>query len=103
VKELSRAIKELHKGRAYVTTRITENLANSWLREAKKEQPPPDLTPRQQEVLRLLMDGNSMKQIAKILKISARTVAFHKYRMMKRLGSSSSVELIRYAVKHGMD
>ena len=103
VTELSRAIKELHKGRAYITTRITENLANSWLREAKKEQPLRDLTPRQQEVLRLLMEGNSMKQIAEILKISARTVAFHKYRMMSRLGSSSSVELIRYAVKHGMD
>jgi len=103
VTELSRAIKEIFKGRAYVTTRITENLGNFWLREANKEQSLLDLTPRQREVLRLLMEGNSMIQIAEILRISARTVAFHKYRMMSRLGSSSSVELIRYAVKHGMD
>jgi DNA-binding NarL/FixJ family response regulator len=103
VQELTQAIGTMLRGRAYVTPLITENLADSWLREANKEKPLLALTPRQQEVLRLLMEGNSMRQIATILKVSPRTVAFHKYRIMSRLGSSSSVELIRYAIKHGID
>jgi len=59
----------------------------------------PTLTERQQEVLALLVQGNTMKEVAAILKITQRTVAFHKYRIMERLGVSSNAELIRYAVK----
>ncbi len=61
----------------------------------------PTLTERQQEVLALLVKGNTMREVATILKITPRTVAFHKYRMMSALKISSSAELIRYAVKHG--
>jgi len=103
IEELTQAIGVMLRGRAYITPLITENLADSWLREANKEKPLLALTPRQQEVLGLLMEGNSMREIAKILRVSPRTVAFHKYRIMARLGSSSSVELIRYAIKHGID
>ena len=60
----------------------------------------PTLTERQQEVLALLVQGNTMKEVAAILKITPRTVAFHKYRIMERLGVSSNAEWIRYAVKH---
>ncbi len=59
----------------------------------------PTLTERQQEVLALLVKGNTMREVAAILKITPRTVAFHKYRIMTRLGVSSSAELIRYAVR----
>ncbi len=59
----------------------------------------PTLTERQQEVLALLVKGNTMREVAAILKITPRTVAFHKYRIMERLGVSSNAELIRYAVK----
>ncbi len=59
----------------------------------------PTLTERQQEVLALLVKGNTMREVAAILKITQRTVAFHKYRIMERLGVSSNAELIRYAVK----
>ena len=61
----------------------------------------PTLTERQQEVLALLVKGNTMREVATILKTTPRTVAFHKYRMMSALKISSSAELIRYAVKHG--
>jgi len=61
----------------------------------------PTLTERQKEVLALLVKGNTMREVATILKITPRTVAFHKYRMMSALKISSSAELIRYAVKHG--
>ncbi len=60
----------------------------------------PTLTERQQEVLALLVKGNTMREVAAILKITPRTVAFHKYRIMERLKVSSNAELIRYAVKH---
>jgi len=59
----------------------------------------PTLTERQQEVLALLVQGNTMREVATILKITSRTVAFHKYRIMERLGISSNAELISYAVR----
>ena len=58
------------------------------------------LTERQKEVLALLVKGNTMREVATILKITPRTVAFHKYRIMERLEISSNAELIRYAIKH---
>ncbi len=60
----------------------------------------PTLTERQQEVLALLVQGNTMREVATMLKITQRTVAFHKYRIMEKLEISSNAELIRYAIKH---
>ena len=60
------------------------------------------LTERQQEVLAFLVQGNTMREVATILKITPRTVAFHKYRMMSALKLSSSAQLIQYAVTHGL-
>ncbi len=57
------------------------------------------LTERQKEVLALLVNGKTMREVATILKITPRTVAFHKYRMMSALKLSSNAELIRYAIK----
>ncbi len=59
----------------------------------------PTLKERQQEVLALLVQGHTMREVAAILKITPRTVAFHKYRIMEKLEITSSAELIRYAVK----
>ncbi len=59
----------------------------------------PTLTERQQEVLALLVQENTMIEAANILEITPRTVAFHKYRMMSDLKITSSAELIRYAVR----
>ena len=59
----------------------------------------PNLTERQQEVLALLVKGNTMREVAAILKITPRTVAFLKYRIMEKLEITSSAELIRYAVR----
>ena len=60
----------------------------------------PTLTERQREVLALLVQGNTMREVAAILKITQRTVAFHKYRIMEKLEISSNAELIHYAIKH---
>ena len=60
------------------------------------------LTPRQREVLQLLVEGKSAKEIAAILGVSSRTVEFHKYEMMNTLGLRSGAELVRFAVKTGI-
>jgi DNA-binding CsgD family transcriptional regulator len=52
-------------------------------------------------VLRLLAEGHTMKEIARVLKITPRTVAFHKYSMMEQLGVRSGAELVQYAARHG--
>jgi DNA-binding CsgD family transcriptional regulator len=60
------------------------------------------LSPRQREVLQLLADGKSTKEIGALLNISNRTAEFHKYRMMEQLKIKTSAELVQYAVKHGL-
>jgi DNA-binding NarL/FixJ family response regulator len=60
------------------------------------------LTQRQREVLQLLAEGRSAKEIATILNISPRTVEFHKYRIMVDLGITSGAELVQYAIRHGI-
>jgi DNA-binding CsgD family transcriptional regulator len=60
------------------------------------------LTPRQREVLQLVAEGHSAKEIASILRISPRTVEFHKYRIMGDLGLRTNAELVQFAIKHGV-
>jgi DNA-binding CsgD family transcriptional regulator len=59
------------------------------------------LTQRQREILQLLVEGNSAKEIANLLNISPRTVEFHKYNMMSKLNLKSLSALIQYGIKHG--
>ena len=101
VGELSRAVHKVLSGKAYLTPLVTENLANS-LVHATHEKPVVSLTDRQREVLTLLVKGNTMKEVSEILKITPRTVAFHKYRIMSLLGVSTNAALIRYALMHGL-
>ena len=60
------------------------------------------LTPRQREIVQCLAEGQSAKQIAKTLNLSARTVEDHKYRLMETLGIENSAELIHFAIKHSL-
>jgi DNA-binding NarL/FixJ family response regulator len=60
------------------------------------------MTPRQREILQLLAEGKSAKEIAAALGLSARTVEDHKYRLMESLGIENSAELIHFAIKHGI-
>ncbi len=95
--ELATAIREVMRGQSYVTPLMTGGLVDSLMQI--RETPDSDLTARQREVLQLLAEGHSMKEIAGLLKLTPRTVAFHKYEMMKRLNVTSTAELIQYAVK----
>ncbi len=97
--ELVQAIEEAHQGRSYVTPLVTQGLVGSFLHEPGPRKKIGELSLRQREVLQLLAEGHTMKKIACILKITTRTVAFHKYGMMHELGIKTSAELVQFAVK----
>jgi DNA-binding NarL/FixJ family response regulator len=96
--ELITAIREAMKRRSYVTPLVTEGMLGS-LMQSTGEKPSQRLTTRQREVLQLLAEGKSMKEVASILNVTPRTVAFHKYRMMEQLKIRTNAELIQYAIR----
>jgi len=100
--ELLHAIREVLRGRSYITPLMTQDMVGSFIQNFKHRPPPHELTLRQREVLQLLAEGRSMKEIAYTLKITARTVAFHKYTMMEQLQIKSSAELIQFAIRHSI-
>jgi DNA-binding NarL/FixJ family response regulator len=101
--ELIAAIHEVAKGRAYVTPLITKDVLSFLIGAARQgRQPAVKLTPRQREVLQLVAEGRTMKEVASILNISARTVESHKYDMMESLGVQTNAELVQYAIKIGL-
>jgi DNA-binding NarL/FixJ family response regulator len=97
--ELLTAIREVMKERSYITPLLTADIVSSLI-QGDEHGPASELTSRQREVLQLLAEGHSMKEVASLLNLTPRTVAFHKYRMMEQLRVKSSAELVQYAVKH---
>jgi DNA-binding NarL/FixJ family response regulator len=99
--ELLLAIHEVLKGASYLSPRVTSGAVSALLRGGNpKSGKARELTPRQREVIQLLAEGRSMKEIADVLTISLRTVAAHKYRVMEMLAITTNAELYHYAVKH---
>ena len=93
--ELERAIKRVHEGGKYFSPSVSNILAESIIKSDKEEIT--EISPREQEVLRYVADGNSTKQIASILKISDRTVESHRINLLKKLRVHNTAELIRKA------
>jgi DNA-binding NarL/FixJ family response regulator len=101
--ELVTAIHEAMKGKTYVTPLIAGDLIHSYQEGVSPEEMLfKKISPRQREVLQLLAEGKSAKEIASVLEISSKTVEFHKYKMMEQLNIKTSAELVRYAMKHGI-
>jgi len=98
VSELLAAVGSAMERRSYITPLITSGTIKSLSKASSGGDTDPQLTVRQRDVLRLLADGQSMKEIAAALNLTARTVAFHKYRMMQSLNIKSSAALVRFAV-----
>jgi DNA-binding NarL/FixJ family response regulator len=95
--ELMKAIREVMQHRTYVTPLIAGGMVQSLMHTSLGDKSAEQLTKRQRQVLQLLAEGKSMKEAGSILGITARTVAFHKYRMMEQLKITTSAELIRVA------
>ena len=100
--ELPQAVREVMNHRYYITPLLTKDLVGTLVNDPHARKSLHQLTPRQREVLQLLAEGHSMKAAAAILNVSARTVAFHKYRMMEQLHVSSTAALIQFAVREGL-
>ena len=102
VSELTEAIDRVVKGGTYTTPSAAEGLSNISLRDPKNREHAPQPTSRQREVIQLLAEGHSMKQVAAELKITTRTVAGHKYAVMELLQLKTNADLIQYAIGHGI-
>lgn len=100
--ELSDAINEAIRGRTYLTPLMTKGMVGSFFQNVRPRKNSEKLTLRQKEVLQLLAEGRSMKEVAAMLKVTPRTVAFHKYTMMEHLRLKTSAELIQFAVKSSL-
>ncbi|HEX9191673.1 MAG TPA: response regulator transcription factor [Candidatus Deferrimicrobiaceae bacterium] len=100
--ELVTAIREAMNGGIYVTPLIAGELMKSYRNNDRDKDLAAKLTGRQKEILQLLTEGNSAREIAARLNISPRTVEFHKYNMMAEWNLKTSADLIRFAIKHGL-
>lgn len=102
--ELSHAIETVLKGQTYLTPTITrpvlDSMANQKPTEVRKSLM--DLTPRQREVLQLLAEGKSPKDIAVLLNVSIKTVEFHKTRLMEQLNLHTTLALAKFAIAEGL-
>lgn len=96
--ELVSAIHQVLQGRVFLTPALTRDVMERMA--APVDHSPRELTTRQSDVLRLLVEGRRMKEIGATLGLSPRTVETHKYEMMQALGVHSTAELVRYALKH---
>jgi len=101
--EMVLAVRTVLRGKTYLSKGLSRDTIDSlrWQHKefvAKEER----LTARQREVLQLLAEGKQMKEVSAILRMTTRTVAYHKYRMMEVLGATSSSELVKSAVRNHM-
>ena len=99
--ELFHAIEVALEGRTYVTPMIMQDMVTSLANGRQPNEASAKLTTRQREVLQLLAEGHSMKEVANILDLSPRTIAFHKYRIMEELSLKTNADLVQFAIKHG--
>jgi DNA-binding NarL/FixJ family response regulator len=101
--EMVTAVRNVLRGIPYLSPTLSKDTVDFLRRQretlATKEE---RLTERQREVLQLLAEGKAMKEIGDILKMTARTVAFHKYRIMEVLDAKSNADLVKYAVRNHM-
>jgi DNA-binding NarL/FixJ family response regulator len=99
--ELLAAVRHALEGKVYITPTITAGVMARMAGAPKASEP--RLTPRQRDILRLIVKGQRMKEIAATLGLSTRTVEGYKYEMMETLGVTSTAELVRYALDRRLE
>jgi DNA-binding NarL/FixJ family response regulator len=100
--ELTHAIREALADRRYLSPGIHDGGIDQLLADLPEPETEQRMTPRETEVVRLLAKGLSMKEVARALAITPRTVAFHKYNIMKTFALTSNADLFQHALKHGL-
>jgi DNA-binding NarL/FixJ family response regulator len=100
---LELVFKAVMRGETYLSPSIAKHLVQDYLSHRKeKTSPAPDLTTRQREVLQLIAEGCSTKDIANKLKLSVKTVDTHRSELMHRLDIHDVAGLVRYAIRTGL-
>jgi len=100
--ELVFAVRRVLRGEAYLSPRITKDTFDFLLGGSARHEENNRISGRQKEILQLLAEGKSMKEIAYILQLKPGTVAFHKYRIMETLGVRTNAAIVEYAIRHHM-
>jgi DNA-binding NarL/FixJ family response regulator len=101
--ELLQAIQAVMNGAFYLTPLVTKDVLSGLLAPGQSHIPAiDDMTTRQREILQLVAEGYSAKEIASQLKISHRTIEFHKAKIMEMLNLHTTADLVKYAVAHGL-
>ena len=101
--EVVNAIAEVLQGRTYITPRIADEVLQQLMSgDSKTDNPADSLSPREREVLQLLAEGRSAKEIAAVMDVSPRTVEFHKSNIMDKTNLRTTAKLARFAAKHGL-
>jgi DNA-binding NarL/FixJ family response regulator len=100
--ELVNAVRMVLRGESYLSPLVARETVNFLLNQGKAATADAQITTRQSEILQLLAEGMSMKEVANELNLKPGTVAFHKYRMMETLGLKTNAELLEYAIKRQM-
>ena len=100
--ELTTAIREALRGNTYVSPSIAKGIVDEMAGPEVSQVTLRELSAREREVLQLLAEGKSMKEVAAVLDISPRTVEFHKYRIMELLRVKTNAELVQQAIKLGL-
>jgi DNA-binding NarL/FixJ family response regulator len=103
-RDLLSAVQSLIEGRPFFTAKVSQALLDNFLSGGAKRLPeePSRLTPREQEIVRLVADSKANKEIATLLNISVRTVETHRSNIMEKLGIHSVSDLILYAIRNGL-
>jgi len=98
--ELVQAIQEVMRGGRYLSPGVSEAVVQAYLR--KTDLPADPLTPREREVLQLIAEGKTTKDIAGLLGLSVKTIESHRTRLMEKLDIRQTAGLVRYAIRRGL-
>ncbi len=98
--ELVQAIREVARGSIYLSPGVSRAVVDAY--KAKSEIPPDPLSPREREVLQLVAEGKTTKEVAGVLGISVKTAESHRTRIMEKLDIHETASLVRYAIRRGL-
>lgn len=98
--DLTKAIREVHRGAVYLSSGVSREAVDAYLANREIEQNP--LTPRERQVLQLVAEGKTTKEVANLLGISVKTAESHRSRIMRKLDIHETASLVRYAIRQGM-
>ncbi len=100
--ELTSAIHAVHRGDSFLYPSAAAALVESFRKQSEKPEPYEQLTPREREILKLLAEGHTSREIAELLFISLKTVMGHRAKIMEKLDLHNRTELIKYALRKGL-